>query len=223
MPLPYAVSLVASAERAAGTVNSADQGGYTPFRGVGILVDVSAEPGASTWDLAVHVHAKDHISGNYTDSIGSVALDETDGAGTYYLSIYPSAGATTDMPMPRIWRASAVLTGVAAAEVQTITLTGFAGTDSFKLTAETNETIAFVRGTNATAAAIQTALRTATGDNGLTVSGATDAGPFVVTFAEVTDQPPITVTSAVGCSGSVSETQKGGNVLTYSVSAQKLV
>src|ERR1051326_724641 len=90
--------------------------------------------------------------------------------------------------------------------VQVVTLTGFDGTDSFKLTYNGTETAAFVRGTNATAAAIQTALRTATGDTGLTVSGNTDAGPFTVTFVNKTGTSILdilTVTSPSGCTGAV--------------------
>lgn len=83
--------------------------------------------------------------------------------------------------------------------VQLITLSGFDGTDSFKLTYNGTETAAFVRGTNATAAAIQTALRTATGDATLGVSGTTDAGPFTVTFtATTTPIYALTVTSGTG-------------------------
>lgn len=90
---------------------------------------------------------------------------------------------------------------------QVITLTGFAGTDSFKLTYNAVETVAFVRQTNATAAAIQTALRTATGDTGLTVTGTTDEGPFTVVFTGGWDALAITVTSPVGCTGAVTRSE----------------
>lgn len=95
------------------------------------------------------------------------------------------------------------------AEVQLITLTAFDGTDSFKLTYNGTETIAFVRGTNATQAALQAALRTATGDTGLIVTGSADAGPFTATFSTEFDAYPITVTSGSGCSGVVTESTKG--------------
>jgi len=94
---------------------------------------------------------------------------------------------------------------------QIVTLTGFDGTDSFKLTYDGSESAAFVRGTNATAAAIQTALRTLTGDTGLTVSGTTDAGPFTVTFSDTVTPKVLSVTSPSGCTGSVSQEESWRN------------
>lgn len=89
---------------------------------------------------------------------------------------------------------------------QLITLTGFGGTDSFKLTYKKVEGATnFVRGTNATAAALQTALRAAVPDASLTVTGTTDAGPFTVHFT-VIDASSLSVTSAVGCTGKVTST-----------------
>lgn len=68
--------------------------------------------------------------------------------------------------------------------VQVITLSTDTGTNGFKLTYNAAEgATSFVRGTNQTAAAIQTALRTATSDTGLLVTGTTDAGPFTVVFS----------------------------------------
>jgi hypothetical protein len=103
--------------------------------------------------------------------------------------------------------------GTAKAEVQVITMTSFAGTDSFTVTVNEGNTAAttaaFVRGTNAAAADLQTALRTATGDSGLTVSGTTDEGPYTITFAETTVQPELTVTGT-DCSGAVTVTTRGG-------------
>lgn len=87
-------------------------------------------------------------------------------------------------------------------KVQVVTLTSYTGTDSFKLTYNGTETVAFVRGTNGTAAAIQTALRTATGDADLTVTGTTDEGPFTVTFT-TTPTDILTVTNPSGCTGAV--------------------
>lgn len=105
---------------------------------------------------------------------------------------------------------------------QVITLNSFGGTDSFKVRVNSfprppvngttasgavlaTDTVAFVRGTNATAAAIQAALRTATGDTGLTVSGTTDAGPFTVTFVNKSRhvQPLFQLVALSGCSGNV--------------------
>lgn len=91
---------------------------------------------------------------------------------------------------------------------QVITLAGIAPTDSFKLTVfmdgfTATETVAFVAGTNMTAAAIQAALRTATGDTALTVTGTTDLGPFEVIFINTALARAITVTSPVAMTGSV--------------------
>lgn len=85
------------------------------------------------------------------------------------------------------------------AKVQTITLTTPAAGNSFKLTYLTAEgATAFVVGTNCTAAAIQAALRTATGDTLLTVSGSTDTGPFTVTFTNEFKNDLLTATSVTG-------------------------
>jgi hypothetical protein len=100
----------------------------------------------------------------------------------------------------------------ATGEVQVITLTDFAGTDSFSLKLGQLETVPFVRGTNATAAAMQTALRTLTGDSTLTVTGTTDEGPFTVTWVSQTVRQPLfqqgtvsacTLASAVTVTGGV--------------------
>ena len=109
--------------------------------------------------------------------------------------------------------------GEGSKTIQIITLQSFGGTDSFKVRVYTfpntgtsrlggplaTDTVAFVRGTNATAAAIQTALRTATGDTTLTVTGNTDAGPFTVTgVGEVNGvQPLFALVTLSGCSGTV--------------------
>ena len=72
------------------------------------------------------------------------------------------------------------------AAVQTITLVGTPAT--FKLNyvspagLTTLGTTTFTHGVNLTAAAIQTSLRTQTGNASLTVTGTTDTGPFLVTF-----------------------------------------
>lgn len=85
------------------------------------------------------------------------------------------------------------------AKVQTITLTTPAAGNSFKLTYLTAEgATAFVVGTNCTAAEIQAALRTATGDTLLTVTGTTDTGPFTVTFTNGFHNDLLTATSVTG-------------------------
>lgn len=99
----------------------------------------------------------------------------------------------------------------AAGEVQVITLAAFSGTDSFSLVVDDVNTVAFVRGTNATAAALQTAIRTATGDTTLTVTGTTDEGPFTVTFvSETTAQRIIRQGTVSGCTLTVARTTLGG-------------
>jgi hypothetical protein len=100
---------------------------------------------------------------------------------------------------------------VAVGEVQLVTLTAFDGTDSFVLRFGDNETVPFVRGTNATAAAIQAALRTLTGDASLTVAGTTDAGPFTVTFvASTTRQRSLRSGAVSGCTLAVTTVSTGG-------------
>lgn len=104
--------------------------------------------------------------------------------------------------------------GIYQDESQVVTLTGFAGTDSFKLTFGGQETVAFVRGTNATAADIEAGLEdlSTIGDGNVTVTGTTDSGPFTVTFAgdlANANTGAITVTSAVGCTGAVTSTDGG--------------
>lgn len=104
--------------------------------------------------------------------------------------------------------------GIYQDESQVITLTGFSGTDSFKLTFGGDETIAFVRGTNATAADIQAGLEDldSVGEGNVSVSGTTDSGPFTVEFIgdlANANTGAIAVTSAVGCTGAVSTTDGG--------------
>jgi hypothetical protein len=110
-----------------------------------------------------------------------------------------------------------------AARTQIITLNSFGGTDSFKVRVvakaaaaggtgssgsrdagnfAVTDTAAFVRGTNAAASDLQTALRTATGDTGLTVSGTTDAGPYTVTYTN-RGQCLLELVGLSGCSGNV--------------------
>ena len=75
---------------------------------------------------------------------------------------------------------------------QVITLGSFTGTDSFKIQVRyphpelaDEETAAIVRGTNAAAADVATALENLNGLSDVTVTGTTDEGPFTITF--VTD------------------------------------
>lgn len=89
---------------------------------------------------------------------------------------------------------------------------GFAaGTDSFKLGVYTRgvdgdatrtDTAALVQGTNLAASDLQSELRTATGDGGLTVTGTTnfDASGFTVTFSEPFDGNLVAHTCAGGVS-----------------------
>ena len=102
----------------------------------------------------------------------------------------------------------------AAGEVQVVTPADFTGTDSFSLKVDDDYTVPFVRGTNATAAAMQTALRTLTGDTTLTVTGTTDEGPFTVTFvSETTGQPILRQGVVSGCTVTVARTTNGGTGL----------
>jgi hypothetical protein len=113
-----------------------------------------------------------------------------------------------------------VLRSARTDEVQVITLTGFTGTLSVKLTFAGAESAAIVRGTNATAAGVQAALEGLAGiDPGdISVTGTTDAGPFTVNFLDSgphnfgdSDVGPITVTSGTGgAAGTVAEGTKGG-------------
>lgn len=93
--------------------------------------------------------------------------------------------------------------------VLVVTLTGFDGTDSFKLTyAGVEDGTAFTRGSTYTLAQLQSQLRTDTGDSGLLVSAVSDAG-FTVTFTEAIltgKTGALSVTSPSGCTGAVVET-----------------
>ena len=77
------------------------------------------------------------------------------------------------------------LTGGVFGAQAVITFTGNTGLPGYKITYNAIEDATeFVVGTNFTAAALQTALRTDTGDTGLVVSGTTDTGPFTVTYSD---------------------------------------
>jgi hypothetical protein len=101
--------------------------------------------------------------------------------------------------------------GAGARFAQVITLTGTVDVaDAFKLTYKGVQSDAFVAGTNMTAAAIQTALRTLCADPFLLVTGTTDAGPFIVRFSK----PP-------GGGLSVQETVDTGSDLAITISVPK--
>jgi len=100
-------------------------------------------------------------------------------------------------------------------EVQMVALTGFDGTDSFRLRYNGNDSAPIVRGTNFTAAGIQTAIRGIAGWPAFaipTVSLAADAS-FMITFGgslASMDVSPFAVVSCSGCTGFVGEIAKGG-------------
>lgn len=139
---------------------------------------------------------------------------------------YPVPQVTGVLRGVRGWLAGNLGTGDVRGTLKTrvITLNSFGGTDSFKIRVEfyaaerTDQlvagkettavtTAAFTRGTDATAAAIQAALRTATGDAALTVAGTTDAGPFTVTQGDTSGAQrggyELSLVSLSGCSGNV--------------------
>lgn len=76
----------------------------------------------------------------------------------------------------------------------------------------------FIRGSNATAAALETAIRIQTGDGGLTVTGTTDTGPFTVTWSTYADETALSVTNPTTCSGIVTESVAGHNYDQYKLS-----
>jgi hypothetical protein len=113
------------------------------------------------------------------------------------------------------------LTGPSNA-VQVITVTVDPTSAAFTLTYNdaingNTTTVPFVKAVNMTAAAIQTALRTATGDSGLTVTGTTNTGPFTVTFADNLQHNRLhaTATAGVGTIVNTSDTAWGAWGSTY--------
>ena len=98
-------------------------------------------------------------------------------------------------------------------EIQKITLTGFGSGDSFKLTYGANES-AQITFNNATAAEVKNKLESLAGigDGNVNVRG-NKGGPWSVTFTgdhKNEDMTAISVTSPVGCSGTVTTIQNGG-------------
>ena len=121
-------------------------------------------------------------------------------------------------------------------ELQTVSLRDFDGTDSFRLRFNGNETAPIVRGTNYSTAGIKAALESMPGwpaggivtvrvwgaFGGSATTPLNDAG-FEVTFGNPTasqpqgtlaalNQPSLEVVGAVGASGFVGETNKGGPI-----------
>lgn len=106
--------------------------------------------------------------------------------------------------------------------VQVITLTDEAGNpdagDFFDLQYTNSAVTRFTVGTNCTAAAMQTALRTATGDASLTVAGTTDQGPFTVTFvALLGTRDPLNVFNVSGMTSVVVAVTDTGHARTARV------
>jgi hypothetical protein len=102
-------------------------------------------------------------------------------------------------------------------EVQTVSLVGFDGADSFRLRFGGNDSAPIVRGTNYTQSGIKAALEGIAGwPAGVTVTiagfagGTFDDTGFQVTFSGTTDRAALEVVDASGVSGFVGETEKGG-------------
>lgn len=139
-------------------------------------------------------HATGVAAGGVEDSTGYRESDSynLDGAG---------AGVTVSNTRPT---SRTAYTGRGVDYVYVVTLAGVTAADSFKLHLNRTDTktAAFVAGTNMTAAAMQTALRTLTGDNNLTVTGTTDAGPFLIVTSQ---RNVLTVTDESGLTGTVAK------------------
>lgn len=110
-------ALITLAAAGASTVNSADQ---TNYNGRGVQVGVNLGT-VTTATVTVNIQGKDVASGQYYNILSSTALAA---AGFVNLTVYPGAAATanlsTPQPLPRIWRAQAVIAGVAAAVTGTV-------------------------------------------------------------------------------------------------------
>lgn len=152
------------------------------------------------------VHVGPGITGLADDDTGSATAD----------SVYK-----INSILPALLGAKITLDRTGKPEIQVITLTDEAGApdpgDEFKVVCEGNTTAAFVIGTNCAATDIQTALRTASGDSGLAVSGTTDEGPFTVTWSTSEgNQAQMTTTGVSGMTSAVvTTTQQGGADETY--------
>jgi hypothetical protein len=108
---------------------------------------------------------------------------------------------------------STYVTGAESAlnDQQQAALTGFDGTDAFRLTFNGQQSALITRGTSYTAAGLQTAIMALTGGT-VTVSAVSDSG-FTVTFGGTLAGQPVAalgLTAFSGASGFVSETVAGG-------------
>ena len=99
---PLEVAIQASAARSEATFNVADQTNNGAWKGVQVIVNISARTSGS---YTPHVQAKDPVSGNYYDLLVGTALN---GTGTTVLSVYPgiaaSANVSASANLPRTWR-----------------------------------------------------------------------------------------------------------------------
>lgn len=152
----------------------ADKSGDTPKRGIrgasgGVFVGPSRINSLDT-DTA---HATGAAAGGVEDSTGYRKRDlyETDGGGNFSTQTRPT-GRTAYGAAGALFRQTVTLTGVVDA------------TDAFTLSWKGTTTVAFVAGTNMTSAAIETAVKSLLGDPFATVTGTTDAGPFIITSAK---------------------------------------
>lgn len=100
--------LVTLSAAGASTVNGADQTNYNG-RGAQIVVDITV---ATAMTLTINIQGKDAISGKYYTILSSAAFATVS---TNQLTVYPGSAVTANvsipMPLPRIWRIQAVVTG----------------------------------------------------------------------------------------------------------------
>lgn len=141
-----------------------------------------------------------------TTDVGPFTITHTK---TAFTRLYPTYTAPTQTGMTVLISR----TPTKPDQVQTLTLAGVTAADLFNLKAvlegvDMGTTVNFVAGTNMTAAAIQAALRTLLpADTQLTVSGTTDAGPFIITFtrsAYGNDYPVLTSPVQTGMTCTIS-------------------
>lgn len=102
---------------AAGTYTSANQINENS-RGVRVTIDVTA---VGTTSVVFTVQAYDPASGTYLDLVSSAAVTTIS---TTTLTVYPgataAANATVSLPLGRIWRVKAVVTGASSAVTATV-------------------------------------------------------------------------------------------------------
>jgi len=109
--------LPALAAAAADTFNSADQ--LNPdSRGVRVTVDVTV---ATTTSAVINIQIKDPASGKYVTILSSAAITTVS---TTVLTVYPgataAANAAVSIPLGRVWRVQAVVTGGSSALTATV-------------------------------------------------------------------------------------------------------